>query len=82
MSKPRRLVTLPADVDERALKFCAEAGVSISAGLSMLILSALDSIDNVPMAQLCGCDQARTCAAVFKEEYTGECRRQHERPTK
>jgi len=75
----RRLVTLPADIDERAMKFCADVGLSISSGLAMLIVAALDTVDGVEPAQLCNCDQVKTCSAIFNKEHVGQCRRQHGR---
>lgn len=80
MSKgARRLVTLPNDIDERAMKFCNDVSLSISSGLAMLIAAALDSVDGVEPSQFCGCDHAKTCAAIFNKEYIGRCRRQQGR---
>lgn len=72
----RRLVTLPVAIDERAMKFVAKHGLTISSGLCMLIAEALDRAEGKDKPPpLCGCDHAVTCAAAFGREFNGRCRR-------
>lgn len=76
MKKPtvRKLVTLPIDTDARVMKFADKHELTISGALCILITGALNRIEEVPSAVLCGCDETATCANALGEDHSGRCR--------